>query len=310
MIRTLAAAALALLLAGAALANGVEDGNAGLEALNRGDYDLAVRLFTRAIAAADLNPEDREFAFVNRGRAYLGKKAYKLAAADFRQAGRMKPGDEDAQEGLRLALAGARGDAVRLPPRAPSQAQLIARWGAMGTLAGKYWLLSGGKGPQMWARYQWQEPGRLLAFDGSDRKGRPVAGQCALDAAASTIACATSYQGATSDSAVALQANGWEESLSANTAQVRQSVSRAGPDAFTVTTQTYRNGTWTTAPVLSLAAVPEETIAALKWKAHKGSPFVRFLGDLGKSLLAVTVAGAPDQGQGQDQGDPNAPPPQ
>lgn len=308
MIRRFLAAAAALLLAGAAVANGVEDGNAGLEALNRGDYDLAVRLFTRAIAAADLTPDDREFAYVNRGRAYLGKKAYKLAAADFRAAGRIKPGDDDAQEGLRLALAGTRGEPVRLAPRLPTQAQLIARWGAMGGLAGKYWLLSG-KGPQMWARYGWQEPGRVLTFDGSDRKGRPIAGQCTLDERAGAIACATSYQGATSDSVVALRPDGWEESLSGNAVQVRQGFSRIGPDAFTVTSRTYRNGAWSTAAPLSLAAVPEQTIAALRWKPHKGSPFVRFLGDLGKSLIAVTAAGAPDA-QGHDQGDSNPPPPQ
>ena len=64
---------LALAAATLAHANGAQDGEAGLAALKRGADDEAIRLFTRAIASGDLAPDDQEFAYLNRGKAYLAR---------------------------------------------------------------------------------------------------------------------------------------------------------------------------------------------------------------------------------------------
>ena len=85
-------------------AGGIEDGTAGVEALKRGSYDEAIRLFTKAIKGGDLTNDDLEFAYFNRGQTYLDKGDKKHAIADLKQAVRLNPDDTDAQRSLHLAL--------------------------------------------------------------------------------------------------------------------------------------------------------------------------------------------------------------
>ena len=100
---SLAALALATVCVGAAQAGPVEDGNAGLEALQQGDYKRAVTLFTHALASSKLVGDDREFAYSQRGAAYLKQGNYAAATADFQRALKLKPDDADAQAGLEEA---------------------------------------------------------------------------------------------------------------------------------------------------------------------------------------------------------------
>jgi tetratricopeptide (TPR) repeat protein len=93
-----------LIFASAAHASALDDGNAGLEALNGGDYDKAISLFSRAINSGELNGDDREFAYANRGRAYLKKGDLSPAIIDLDRARREKPDDADAQNDLVAAL--------------------------------------------------------------------------------------------------------------------------------------------------------------------------------------------------------------
>src|ERR1700692_3310869 len=88
--------AVLLLTASTAYANANDDGNAALEALNAGDNDRAVMLFTRAIASHELSRADREFALANRGGAYAKEGRIAEAIDDFDQARKMKPDDTDA----------------------------------------------------------------------------------------------------------------------------------------------------------------------------------------------------------------------
>jgi tetratricopeptide (TPR) repeat protein len=93
------------LTAGAALAKerGSDLANAGLDALNAHDYAKAVDLFSAAIHSGDLKGGDEEYAYVERGQAYLSSKQYGLAQADFKHALELKPDDRDAQVGLDIA---------------------------------------------------------------------------------------------------------------------------------------------------------------------------------------------------------------
>jgi len=93
-----------LVIASAAHANALDDGNAGLAALNGGDYDKAISLFSRAINSGELKGDDREFAYANRGRAYLKKGDLTSAIVDLDRARRDKPDDADAQNDLVAAL--------------------------------------------------------------------------------------------------------------------------------------------------------------------------------------------------------------
>lgn len=89
----------------AAHANGKDDGDAGLSALDAGDYDKAIGMFTRALNSRDLDQEGRELAYASRGRAYLKKNDLSRAIVDLDDARRIKPDDADAQNDLTTALA-------------------------------------------------------------------------------------------------------------------------------------------------------------------------------------------------------------
>ncbi|MGD0143323.1 MAG: hypothetical protein ABSC92_09200 [Rhizomicrobium sp.] len=104
MKAVLCGALLMLMAASAAHADAIADGNAGLTALQGGDYDNAIRLFTRALKSGGLTGDDLEFAYANRGKAYLMKADYSSAIVDLDKARQMKPDDTDAQNNLQTAL--------------------------------------------------------------------------------------------------------------------------------------------------------------------------------------------------------------
>ncbi len=82
--------------------SGVEQANAGLDALNAHDYARAIDLFTAAIDSHALKRGDEEYAYVERGQAYLSSKQYGAAQADFKHALELNPDDRDAKVGLEI----------------------------------------------------------------------------------------------------------------------------------------------------------------------------------------------------------------
>ncbi len=111
MRRKLHAAALTMIvgvsIGSSAIAGAADVANEGLDALKNGDYQRAVTLFTRAINSGGLSHDDKEFAYFERGTAYLKLGNKTSAATDFRRALKLKPDDQDAQAGLDEARAGA-----------------------------------------------------------------------------------------------------------------------------------------------------------------------------------------------------------
>jgi lipoprotein NlpI len=69
-------------MATTALAGGYSDFNAGVAARNRGDSDLALRLFSSALEAPDLPTTFRATAYFDRGTIYLWRRKTELAIAD------------------------------------------------------------------------------------------------------------------------------------------------------------------------------------------------------------------------------------
>jgi tetratricopeptide (TPR) repeat protein len=68
-----------------------DNASAGLAAENRGDYDEAIRLYTRAIEAGGLSRENLSVIYSNRGRVWLVKGNNDLAIADFNKAIELMP---------------------------------------------------------------------------------------------------------------------------------------------------------------------------------------------------------------------------
>jgi tetratricopeptide (TPR) repeat protein len=96
----------ALSLAPIARASPADDGEGGLKALDAGDYDHAIALFTRALQSNRLVSDDRELALASRGKAYLKKGDASAAIADLDAAQRLKSDDADARNDLETALVG------------------------------------------------------------------------------------------------------------------------------------------------------------------------------------------------------------
>jgi tetratricopeptide (TPR) repeat protein len=92
--------ALGLAIAPPLLAGAVEDGNAGEDALNKGDNATAIRLFTHAINSGQLAGDDKEFAYAERGKAYMADGNFTAAIADLKRAVQLKPDDADAEHQL------------------------------------------------------------------------------------------------------------------------------------------------------------------------------------------------------------------
>jgi tetratricopeptide (TPR) repeat protein len=102
-----------LLMTGAAHADGLQQANAGMAAMERGDYRAAAELFTKALVAGDLGPADMELALVKRAESYLHVGLAKAALPDLDQALRLDPNDAEAADLLaqaKQALAAPAGD--------------------------------------------------------------------------------------------------------------------------------------------------------------------------------------------------------
>ncbi|HXL99265.1 MAG TPA: tetratricopeptide repeat protein [Rhizomicrobium sp.] len=83
-------------VAGGALASAYSDFNAGIAAHNHGNWDEAIRRMNLALAAPDLLASFRVPAYIDRGDAYLGKKDWAAATADYSAALALDPDDLEA----------------------------------------------------------------------------------------------------------------------------------------------------------------------------------------------------------------------
>jgi len=175
---------LALTLAHSAWAGGVEDGEAGLKSLDRGDYAGAVRLFTVALDAGDLADADREFAYLNRGKAYLAMHDRAKAVADLREAVKLKRDDSEAQDALRSALA----SNVTVQTPAPSR-RGTDRWGLLRAMVGKYYWyeIPGQKPHSKYMHLTWLTPELTMIVSQESKKGLVAVGEYKFDEEANRL---------------------------------------------------------------------------------------------------------------------------
>jgi len=251
-----------LMIAGstAAIANGTDDGNAGLDAFNRGSYDEAIRLFTRALNDSTLLPDDREFAFVSRGKAFLAERNYDRAASDFTAAMHLKPGDADARGGLASAHAGPTGAAVaQSTPGIP----YAGGWGLLAGMVDKYYWgeVAGASPPTKYLHASWSTPGELLVISVRSRKGPVEVGEYKRDKESGKLLAAV----ATADSVYYCTATvGADGSIAQycyiNNQAVMLTNRRNGDDSITQYTYKYVNGSWQRLPDVRSVEVSEDTL--------------------------------------------------
>jgi len=268
-------ALLAITIATSAHATGVEDGAAGLDALNRGAYDEAIRLFTRALQPGRLTPGDREFAFLNRGAAYTAKGDYVHAIADLKEAVRLKPDDDDAQNSLQAALAKQAGDTdeeAAAPP--PGQAGgSNDSWGLLSAMAGHYyWYQLAGKDPQeAYVRVAWVTPQTALSLSVNNKSDQLLICEYKIDAKTGEIIFAAVASDKAEYGTVSATKNGNLVYGYVNGAPTRDIIRPQADGSIRDTSQVYTNSTWKDAGsvVLVEATVDELTAQGLiKAKKH------------------------------------------
>ena len=218
-----------------------EDGNAGLEAMNRGDYATAEKLFAAVIKAKDLAPEDKQYAYFDLGLIQLRQGRYPEAVANLETAAKLNPDDSEAQSQLELAQAGKNG-----------ADPLQVRWGGLRLLDGGTWVAATSHedrkhvqkdDPFFYATYSWRTRGEVLAFTGKDQTGGAVSGTLSRDPATGVITEDMTDNGTASSGYVEPTLNGYVETL--NDGATRVTVKQVDATTFNVVLETYANNAWT-----------------------------------------------------------------
>ena len=271
--------AAAFLVATAAVAGtGIEEGNAGLDALNSGDYDGAIRHFTLALKPGALAGEDREFAYLNRGKAYAAKGDYEHAIADLRMAVRLKPDDDDAKAALQDALAaqgggggGSSGQAASAAP-APSGGG-SDYWGMLSGMVTQqyYWYQMPGQDPHAaYTSFTWIASQQTLSAQTRSKSGPLLVTEYMLEAKTGQVIYAgmqqgVAFYGTVKATPASTTAYGYEQGKALRVIERRQ------PDgSITEVEQSYIAGGWANPSNVTLApTTPDELIAAGLMKAPK-----------------------------------------
>jgi tetratricopeptide (TPR) repeat protein len=241
----------------AAFANSVDDGNAGLDALNKNDFATAIKMFTRAIKSGQLAGSDKEFAYLNRGKAYLGNHQVDLAIADLKAAARLVPGDGDVATALAEAQS-QKADAAA-PVAAPRKS---AGWGAIASLAGRYfWYQQPGKtAHQAVVHYEWGTPQQVLYFTLHDKDGIIASGEYKLDTVAGAIVWVqVADSGAQDWGTIQSTADGATASYFQN-GVAQRTMMAFSEGGVTENTQNYLNGNWQDANTVNLVSADEADV--------------------------------------------------
>lgn len=281
-IGTSVVCALALLaFASVARAGGVEDGEAGLAALNSGDYDTAIRLFTRAILIGKLSPNDSEFAYLNRGSAFEAKGDHDHALADFQKAVQIKPDDADAQTALRTALDRRSGGGSRVPGNVAGQAASREGpitgapgdpWGLMSAMVGRYfWVDPLGRPPhESFARFTWLAPQSTLSYQQRSKAGQLVVSEFKIDPQTGKIIFSALSQNNPIYGTVEASARGYTETTFIAGAPNRFITTVQRDGSLVEARQVFMNGGWRDTTTTQLSeATPEDLAAAGLMKVKK-----------------------------------------
>jgi tetratricopeptide (TPR) repeat protein len=296
------AAIMAAFVASSAQADAIVDGKAGLTALDQGSFSAAVRLFTKVLADRHISSDDRELAYLSRGKAYAGLHKKTLAAADFHQALKLKPNDTEAS----VALAGLTQKQVAVAAAPPSP---TSPWGAMATLAGSWWLTSD-TAAEEYIGYQWTTPDQVLTFTGMDRSGNQITGRFERDPATGQIAGVQVYKGKTNMLTATPASDGFIVESERKGVKVRETMAVERPGQFQDVSQAFKDGNWTTIRNVTVTKTYPEAIQALGWGkqaqaasgAGDGGAVGNFFKALGGALLNSAATGLANGVQNKVQG--------
>lgn len=261
----------AIAIGGATRADGVADGNAGMDALNRKDYDEAIRMFTRALQPGRLKGDDREFAYLNRGNAYAGKQDYVHAIADLKEALRLKPDDSDAQQALDAVTAMQQG-ASEDQDAAPVAAGPGGAWGLLASMAGRYyWYQVPGRDPhEAYLQVGWVAPQKTLSLIIKSKSDQLKVQEFKIDEKSNEVIYAAVVDDQQQYGTTAPTRGGQALYTYVNGVPTREILRQRSDGSMSDDTQTYADGHWkqTTSVALTETTV-DELVAQGLMKAKK-----------------------------------------
>jgi tetratricopeptide (TPR) repeat protein len=245
-LRVLLVALAAAALSTVANANGAQDGEAGLAAMQAGDYAHAVALFTRALDDRALVRADRVLAHLSRGRAWLALNQKDKAIADFRRAVAIDPSDQDAQAALRAATQDAASPSAGGP--APTAARRASGdlWGFLGKMAGHYYWyeVPNTASRSAYGRFDWVVTGQSLAFALHERSRDLQVGLYRADLEAGRLLGASVVQRAVRYTTVDAGEDKMIEYGFVQGAPVRETTTLGRDGVISAVTQVWRDGVW------------------------------------------------------------------
>jgi tetratricopeptide (TPR) repeat protein len=229
-----------LCAATSAFASAIDDGNAGLDALNSGDFTKAISLFTRALKSGELKGDDREFAYLNRGKAYLARGDNAKAVADLEEAVKLNPSDQDASAALQQAKSHSGEDrGTRMAHGSPA-----AQWGALSSLAGQYRWVSNGNDPHHTMMYcEWTQPLQIMLCTTRSKHEKVAVTEFKLDPANGELLEAIALTSGVYYGTVTATATSCTEYFYINNVPTRQ-ISTYSGGSTSDEIQRFANGTW------------------------------------------------------------------
>jgi hypothetical protein len=239
-------------------ADGVADGNAGMEALKNQDYDKAIRMFTRALLVGKLSQEDSEFAYFNRGNAYAGQGDLDKAIADYQKAIQIKPDDADAQSALQAALDKKSG------PKGSASSAGGDPWGLMSSMVGKlYWYQPLGKPPHdAFLKVSWVTEQRDLSLSVKSRTGQPLVSEYKIDNTTGNIIFSALVNDAPEYGTVKAAPSTFTETTFVNGSPVRFVTKVQGDGSLLQTKQVFLGGAWEDTTTVQLVETTVDELGA------------------------------------------------
>jgi tetratricopeptide (TPR) repeat protein len=253
------------------IAGGIEDGTAGITALRGGQYDDAVRLFTKALTDKKLSKNDQELAYLGRGKALLAQRKLQEAKTDLIKAVALNPDDLDAKATLSLVTSGiSQPQTLQSSAKVPSSLPApSAIWGPYAALAGHAWIMVD-KEPLGYFYVSWKEFDKKLISTGLTKTGSKVKSVMEIDKKTGRLFSIDETQGMPR---IRLDTTTQESDRSISVGDIkghpiRQTLTKVSAAGYSLMTE-FDNGTgWKVVGSQLLFEGTQENIAALGWKAR------------------------------------------
>ena len=243
-----------------ASAGAIDDGNQGLDALNKGQYDTAVRYFSKALASGQLKLDDQEFAYLNRAKAYLSEGDRAAGLADLRRALQLRPDDREAGTLLQETTSGGqRSNAARNP----SASAALARWGLFQTIADRLWMRNV-KGRTVYEKIQWtSDHGSILdieLYSSGQRITTRIVYEPGAGLVFGEVVGHTVFYGTIDAGSNKLVASGVVKGV-----PVRSTLTMRDENTIDMVTEAYKGGAWTEIERDISTSVSPEQVQAVSW---------------------------------------------